>query len=108
LCQYLSPADPYPIPAVDCTRDDGQCGEMWGGLAPVPDFQEYAQGEYVGRARLPHVPQYRLRVDDVMDFVFRVTRIESPTPYELNVGDEISVESATDRDLKRTLVVLPD
>jgi len=108
LCQYLSPADPYPIPAVDCTRDDGQCGEMWGGLGPVPDFQEYAQGEYVGRARLPHVPQYRLRVDDVLDFVFRVTRIESPTPYELNVGDEISIESATDRDLKRTLVVLPD
>ena len=108
LCQYLSPADPYPIPAVDCTRDDGQCGEMWGGLGSVPDFQEYAQGEYVGRARLPHVSQYRLRVDDVMDFVFRVTRIESPTPYELNVGDEISIESATDRDLKRTLVVLPD
>jgi len=40
--------------------------------------------------------------------VFRVTRDETPNPYEINVGDEVSVESATDSDLRRTLVVLPD
>jgi polysaccharide export outer membrane protein len=71
-------------------------------------FQEYAQGEYLGRARLPHVPNYRLRVDDTLDFVFRVTRNEIPAPYEINVGDEVTVESATDKDLRRALVVLPD
>lgn len=109
LCQVLSPADPCPIPAVDCTRSgDCECESGWGALGPVPDFQEYAQGEYVGRARLPHVPVYRLRVDDILDFVFRVTRDEIPAPYEINVGDEVTVESATDRDIKRSLVVLPD
>jgi polysaccharide export outer membrane protein len=77
-------------------------------LGPVPDFQEYAQGEYVGRARLPHVPTYRLRVDDAMEFVFRVTRDETPDAYEINVGDELNVESSTDANLRRTLVVLPD
>ncbi len=110
LCQYLSPADPNPIPAVDCTRDCGECDKKtgWNRLGPVQGFQEYAQGEYVGRARIPHVPEYRLRVDDVLDFVFRVTRNEIPEAYELNVGDEVTVESSTDKDLKRTLVILPD
>jgi polysaccharide export outer membrane protein len=107
-CQVLTPADPYPIPAIDCNacRDCGKCG--WKALGPTMDFQEWAQGEYVGRARLPHVPEYRLRVDDVLDFVFRVTRNEIPGAYEINVGDELTVESTTDKDLRRSLIVLPD
>lgn len=109
LCQVLSPAEPTPIPAIDCYYEDGACTKRgWQMLGPVSDFQEYNQGEYVGRARLPHVPNYRLRVDDLLDFVFRVTRDETPGPYQINVGDEVTVESATDRDLRRTLVVLPD
>ncbi|HEX3726225.1 MAG TPA: polysaccharide biosynthesis/export family protein [Pirellulales bacterium] len=109
LCQMLSPADPNPIPAVDCTRDGPGCSpNWWKALGPVEGFQEYAQGEYVGRARLQHVPLYRLRVDDVMDFVFRVTRDEIPSAYEINVGDEVTIESATDLNLKRALIVLSD
>jgi polysaccharide biosynthesis/export protein len=110
-CQALSPADPCPIPAIDCSRDGQNCDCErigWKGLGPVMGFQEYAQGEYVGRARLPHVPNYRLRVDDQLNFVFRVTRNEIPVPYEINVGDELTIESATDKDLRRALVVLPD
>lgn len=110
LCQVmLSPADPNPIPGVDCTMDNMECRRKgWGAMGPVMGFQEYAQGEYVGRARFAHVPTYRLRVDDVLDFVFRVTRNEIPGAYQLNVGDEVSIESATDKDLKRTLIILPD
>ncbi len=109
LCQALSPADPHPIPAIDCVRNCPPGYEAtWDALGPVASFQEFGQGEYVGRARLPHVPTYRLRVDDQMEFVFRVTRNESPTPYKLNVGDEVSVESTTDPDLRRSLVILPD
>jgi polysaccharide export outer membrane protein len=77
-------------------------------MGPVSDFQEWAQGEYVGRARLSHVPEYRLRVDDQLEFVFRVTRNEIPTPYKLNVGDEVTIESTNDRELRRSLVILPD
>jgi len=108
-CQVLTPADPRPIPAIDCINSCSRdCPSDWNQLGPVPEFQEWAQGEYVGRARLAHVPEYRLRVDDKLDFVYRVTRNEIPNAYEINVGDEITVESATDKDLKRTLVVLPD
>lgn len=109
-CQMISPAAPFLTPSIDCNHNpcvrDKACD--WKQLGPVPEFQEWAQGEYVGRARLAHVPEYRLRVDDTLDFVFRVTRNEIPNSYEINVGDEVTVESATDKDLKRTLVVLPD
>ena len=110
LCQVLTPADPNPIPAVDCfTRDcppDGAGG--WDYMGPVMGFQEWAQGEYVGRARLPHVPTYRLRVDDSLDFVFRVTRNEISTPYQMNVGDE-SHDREHDRSRAAAhVIVLPD
>ncbi len=66
-------------------------------------------GEYVERARTAHVPVYRLRVDDQLRCVYRLTRNESPRPYELNVGDEIAIQSFTDEKLNRTgLIIQPD
>ncbi len=34
--------------------------------------------------------------------------METPGPYEINVGDELSIESGTELTLKRTVIVLPD
>jgi len=105
----LSPADPNPIPAVDCVNHCPPGYEAtWRAVGPVWGFQEWAQGEYVGRARIAHVPTYRLRVDDQLEFVFRVTRNEIARPYKLNVGDEVMIESTNEAELRRTLVVLPD
>ncbi len=105
----LSPAAPYPTPAIDCTRTcPSGCEASWNALSSEVAFQEWAQGEYVGRARLPHVPTYRLRVDDSLEFVFRVDRNRLPEGYKLNVGDQIAVEMVTDSTLTRTLTVLPD
>lgn len=102
----LSPAAPHMIQGVDCTN--GCCGELgWGAARPLP-WQPYAQGEYVGHPRLAHVPEYRLRVDDVLEFVFRLTRVETSTPYQLNVGDEVRVESFADAQLNRDLLIQPD
>jgi polysaccharide export outer membrane protein len=105
----LSPADPHPIPAVDCVN---QCPPgyeaTWKALGLVDDFQQWAQGEYVGRARLPHVPVYRLRVDDALEFQFRVDHNRMSGQYKINVGDELLVESVTASELTRTLLVLPD
>ena len=71
LCQALSPAAPCPVPYKDCVGAAGNPQvEMLGPL----EFQKYAQGEYVGRSRIPHVPEYRLRVDDQLDFIYRLTR----------------------------------
>jgi polysaccharide biosynthesis/export protein len=106
LCQALGPAAPYDICAVDCSA--GNCGRRGWEAARAIAWQAYAQGEYVGHARLAHVPEYRLRVDDQLDMTYRLTREETPTPYRLNVGDEIQVESFTDSDLNRNLLIQPD
>ena len=104
LCQHCVPFRP----GVDC---DG-CGPCapeasWDQTQLIP-WQVFAQGEYVGPHRMMHVPEYRLRVDDTLEFVYRLTREESGAAYELNVGDRVRVESVTDKELTRELVIQPD
>jgi polysaccharide export outer membrane protein len=74
----------------------------------VIPWQAFAQGEYVGHERTAHVPEYRLRVDDQLEFRYRVTRSQTSQPYELNVGDELRFESFTDEKLNRDVIVQPD
>lgn len=90
----VNPAAPFPIWGVDSTAGGG-CGEVDWKARGYINWQAYAQGEYVGHARSPHVPEYRIRVDDQIAFVFRLTREETSHPYELQVGDKIRVESLT-------------
>jgi polysaccharide export outer membrane protein len=109
----LGPAAPCPICAVDgsCCRVCGHLGHdrqpCWEDSRFIA-WQAYAQGEYVGHARTAHVPEYRLRVDDQLDMLYRITRDETRSPYKLNVGDTVRVESFTDPDLNRDLLILPD
>lgn len=106
LCQALGPAAPCNVCAVDCSNcNSGGCSG-WES-ARVIAWQAYAQGEYVGHERLAHVNQYRLRVDDELDLVYRLTREETHA-YELNVGDTVRVESFTDPALDRELIIQPD
>ena len=109
-CQGLGPAAPYPICGVDCAAGCPSCRgrECRWEDARLIAWQTYAQGEYVGHARTEHVPEYRLRVDDQLDMLYRITRDEIRTPYKLNVGDEVRVESFTDPELNRTLMLQPD
>jgi polysaccharide export outer membrane protein len=120
--QCVNPAAPHQIWGVDSTAGAG-CGEVGWTARGCIEWQAYAQGEYVGHSRLPHVAEYRIRVDDQIAFVFRLTREETSTPYELQVGDKIRVESLTgdsspagggDRDtasgdrIQRELEIQPD
>ncbi len=109
-CQGLGPAAPYPICGVDCVDGCAACrgrGCRWEDARFIA-WQAYAQGEYVGHARTEHVAEYRLRVDDQLDMLYRITRDETRTQYKLNVGDEIRVESFSDPELNRSLVLQPD
>jgi len=106
LCQALGPAAPWPICGVDCAA--GNCSRRgWEDMRMIR-WQQYAQGEYCGQARLPHVPEYRLRVGDDIDLVYRLTREQTSGPYRLEVGDEVRVESFTDPELNRELLIQPD
>jgi len=106
LCQALGPAAPCNICGVDCSTCP--CRRRgWEAMRAIA-WQAYAQGEYVGHARLAHVHEYRLRVDDQLDMTYRLTREETATPYRLNVGDMIQVESFTDPEINRNLLIQPD
>ena len=74
---------------------------------PIP-WQAFAQGEYIGPARSPHVPEYHLRVDDEIEFIYRLTREELSHPYQLEVGDSIRIESIIDPALNRDVTIQPD
>ncbi|MDZ4817374.1 MAG: polysaccharide biosynthesis/export family protein [Planctomycetota bacterium] len=112
-----------PMCAVDCAAAgcaNGGCGNAGCGSggcgggkigwdqAQLMDFGPYGAGEYVGNARLAHVMTYRLRVDDQLECLYRLTREETAEPYQINVGDEVQVESFTDPNLNRNLIVQPD
>jgi polysaccharide export outer membrane protein len=47
-------------------------------------------------------------VDDRLDLVYRLTREQTSQPYQLEVGDQIRIESLADTALDRDLVVQPD
>ena len=84
------------------------CGEPhWNAWGPIP-WQAFGQGEYAGPPRLPHVPEYRIRVDDQIEFVYRLKRDEVNRPYLLDVGDEVQIESLIDEKLNRKVMVQPD
>ena len=124
LCQPTNPAAPYPIWGVDSATGRG-CSEVgWDARGMIP-WQEFAQGEYVGHARTPHVPEYRVRESDLIAVYYRRTREAISRPYELQVGDRVRVESLTaghasaatpgmteaepaDDNISRELVVQPD
>ena len=76
LCQALGPAAPYPIWGVDSAAGRVRWREVgWDARGMIP-WQEFAQGEYVGHARTPHVPEYRLREGDLVAVYYRRTREE--------------------------------
>lgn len=122
-CQPVNFAAPFPIWGVDSAAGCG-CAEVgWDARGMIP-WQEFAQGEYVGHARSPHVPEYRMREGDVVAVYYRRTREEISRPYELQVGDRLRIESltagrgaastaategaTTDDNISRELVIQPD
>ncbi|HVX11212.1 MAG TPA: polysaccharide biosynthesis/export family protein [Pirellulales bacterium] len=106
LCQALGPAAPYPVAGLDCAG--GVCGEMgWRDAGPIP-WQRYAQGEYLGHARTAHVPEYRLRVGDVLDFIFRLTREPTAHAYRLKIGDRLRIELLADPEMTGEVEIQPD
>ena len=112
-----APQQPDPVQACQMLRPTGgSCptatpprgaGNHWEAARAMA-WQAFAQGQYVVQARTQHVAEYRLRVDDQLDLVYRVTREETSRPYRLNVGDEVRVESFTDNALNRDLMLQPD
>jgi len=98
----------HPRCGVHC--DQYPCGRAtWRrSQRPIP-WEVFAQGEYIGPSRLPHVPVYRLRVDDILEFVYRLSGEVATRPYRLNVRDRLLIESLLAPDVvNREVFVEPD
>ena len=76
--------------------------------AALARFKRTAKASTSAMSAWRMCPEYRLRVDDQISFLFRLTREETDKPYLINVGDEFQVESFTDANLNRNLLVQPD
>ena len=81
---------------------------QWSDSHMIP-WEAFAYGEYIGPHRTPHVPCYRIRVNDQIEFVYQLTREQSMEPYRLMVGDIIEVSSTADEDLNQPdITILSD
>ncbi|REJ67840.1 MAG: sugar ABC transporter substrate-binding protein [Planctomycetota bacterium] len=88
----ICPPVPNTFYGVHCDTCGPHCKTpKWSDAAPIP-WEIFAQGEYVGPARDQHVPEYRVRVDDTLDFVYLLDRDKTAQTYRLGVGDKIRVE----------------
>lgn len=97
-------------PILGVTEDMARCDReaRWRQKRFIP-WESFAYGEYVGPHRTPHVGDYRLRVNDQLDFVFMLDRTVTNDPYRLNAGDVIQISSGSDPDLNQTsLKILSD
>ena len=100
------PACERPISGVDCLFGSGCREAQWSDWGPIP-WQALSQGEYIGPAREPHVPDYRLRVDDEIEFVYALNRQEE-SDYRLQVGDALRISSRIDPAAGRDVTIQPD
>ena len=81
----------------------GRCEARWSDSKLIP-WESRAFGEYIGPARTPHVPEYRLRVDDRIEFIFQADRRRMQNEYRLTVGDTIRVVSTVDERLNEATI----
>ena len=84
----------------------------WSDSRLIP-WENFSYGEYIGPSRTPHVPTYRLRVDDQIEFVFQITRGNLGQGYRLSPGDIIRVSSPVDERLNQAtrlegITIMPD
>ena len=112
-CGCVGPCDGFSCGSKPMLGVDGQCATPdrepgWGDAQLVP-WEAFAYGEYIGPHRTPHVPEYRLRVNDRLEFVYMQTRERSDMPYRIYVGDIIEISSGVDITLNQTNInVLSD
>lgn len=95
------------ITGIDCAQ--GPAGEKRWSDAHGIDFEPLWHGEYIGPVRLPSLLEYRVRINDEVLVTYIPNRQLVVQEYKLTPGDELSISSVTDSDLKRDKVqVQPD
>jgi len=103
--QYLTAGVKHFAGVDENTPPDNSGEPRWKDADYVP-WEAFAYGEYIGPHRHPHVAEYRLRVDDELEFVYILTRERSTESYRFYVGDTISITSAIDDSIDQDEVTI--
>ena len=109
FCQWMDECPTRVLSGVDSTKTHEHAGEPdWSDQKPIP-WEAFAYGEYVGPYRTPHVNEYRVRVNDQIDFLYQMTRKTNGEPYRFQVGDELRIQSGLREELNQPQhIILPD
>ena len=104
---FAQPTGDQNLPTKHIMGVDGNTSRRLGHEAKWRDshlvpWEMFAYGEYIGPHRTPHVPEYRIRVDDQLEFVYMLTRERQPGPYRIQIGDVLQMSSAIDTSLNQT------
>lgn len=94
------------MPAKHIMGVDGNTSRILGREAKWRDshlipWEMFAYGEYIGPHRTPHVPEYRIRINDSLEFVYMLTRERRSGPYQIQIGDVLQMRSAIDASLNQ-------
>lgn len=84
--------------AVDCADNCGS-PQTFRDLHPY-NFQPLAHGEFMGPIRVPSTIDYRIRVGDVLRFIFVQSQEIQAGSFRLQVGDQVQISSLIDADVK--------
>lgn len=78
------------------------------GLCLASEPSRIATGPVPWQSMAGGLPEYRLRIDDQIEFVYRLANEEPSRDYQLEVGDVLRIESLVDDKLNRNLTVQSD
>ncbi len=95
LVQYTNDNTPPPtrcLEGVDSRRVNPNREAKWRNARKIP-WESFSYGEYIGPHRTPHVADYRLRVNDQLEFVYENARELQSESYRFQVGDEFKIQS---------------
>lgn len=109
FCQWMEEGPTRILNGVDRNKTHRHPGEPdWSDQKPIP-WEAFAYGEYVGPYRSPQVNEYRVRVNDQIDFLYQMTRKTNGEPYRFQVGDELRINVALRDDISQQQhTILPD
>ena len=110
LAQYGVPDEHNPSRVIfGVDQDFGNHAEpRWADRQPIP-WEVLGPGEFLGPIRTPYESNYRVRINDVLEMTYAVSRKMLPSNYRVQLGDQLVINDANRPDISnQTHVVLDD
>lgn len=108
--QYRVPDEMNPTRVLNAVDQGSGFGPepRWQDARPLP-WEVLGAGEFLGPIRRPLEQNYRVRINDLLELTYAVSRKMLSTPYRIQLGDEIEINDTNRLEIsKQKLIVLDD